>query len=207
MLLDGGNDRRHRSDLAIVRKAPPNLKENEELLNYYRENIILAIECKSNLNKTSILEKFYKDTQRGKKPNYHACIVGREPDGNLQTLFGAEKTSRGLKEIFWNKNSLDQPPKFNWLNATRKQIQLLGMEEYDKESKIPVFFLPDGGGMYRLFNVERINDENDVDLLKRFNPNQPWFGISAFLHYVMSCLVWDNAFKKVNWENFAAAIE
>jgi hypothetical protein len=207
MLLDGGNDRRHRSDLAIVRKAPPNLKENEELLNYYRENIILAIECKSNLNKTSIFEKFYRDTQRGSNPNYHACIIGREPDGNLEALFGAKKNSRGLKEIFWNKDSLDDVPKFNWLNATDRQIELLGLKEYDKETKIPVFFLPDGGGMYRLFNVNRIDDENDVDLLKRFNPNQAWFGISAFLHYVLSCLVWDDAFKKVNWKSFASTYE
>ena len=51
------------------------------------------------------------------------------------------------------------------------------------------------------------DDENDVDLLKRFNPNQAWFGISAFLHYVLSCLVWDDAFKKVNWKSFASTYE
>lgn len=195
LLLHSGK-RYHRCDLAIVRKV----QDAEDEVESYRGSVVLFIECKSNLNKKIIFEKFYKDTERGSSGNtssVNACIVAREPDGNLRNLYGRDQRDDGLKKVF-KKND----PSI-WINATSQGLEI--GNNYTKNEHIPVFFVPDGGGMYRLFSSVREKDpkgnkEHDCDLLERVKPKMPWFGISAVLHYVYSCLDDDGAFPPGSWE-------
>jgi len=200
LLLNSGT-RHHRCDLAIVKK----IQNAEHDVASYRERVVLFIECKSNINKRSIFKKFYEDTRKGcddEVSSVNACIVAREPDGNLKNLYPSNNRESGLKDIFRENNTRV------WINATSNGlVKKTEEEKYEKNKHIPVFFLPDGGGMHRLFSsLERRADdndkqENDCDLLERVKPCMPWFGISALLHYVFSCLDDDGAFKNGSWKN------
>jgi hypothetical protein len=193
-------NRFHRCDLAIVKKDPENKNDS---LEYYRDRTVLFIECKSNLNKKSIFTKFWKDTNRdeGDADRVEACIVAREPDGNLNKLFNPTSTSKvGLKEIF-NDMRGDA-----WLNATEEGINLRE-DSYIPKEDIPVFFIPDGGGMYRLLRSAKEEEQNDCEWLSEHEPAMPWFGISGLLHYVLSCLERDEAFiDPTSWENIKKSL-
>jgi hypothetical protein len=197
--LKSNNNRWHDCDITIVRKQ----EQMKSKIDARNLKPLLMLELKSNLDSKKI-SKFYDDVaitrkywadKNNKSANSQspilAAFVFREPDGSLKKLTGSS-VNLGLRHLI---NETDPKYKFQWIEAIENRLECRDgthLKLDQNPEKIPVFLLPDGGGITNLFNLKYKQDEDKMIFESIQNlPKRPWFGISALIHLIFTAIVLD----------------